>query len=93
MPDIVSAEIYISGRVQGVGYRFFAEDIAAEFRLKGYARNLPDGRVQIEVEGERTNVEEFISRLWKGPSMAIVNNVEVTLKGFENRFKGFSIRY
>lgn len=93
MTDMVTAEIYISGRVQGVGYRFFAEDIAAELKLNGYARNRPDGRVQIEVEGERTDVEEFISRLWKGPSMAIVNNVEVTWKGFENKFKGFSIRH
>ncbi len=89
---MVGVEIYVSGRVQGVGYRFFTEDIAAELGLKGYARNLSDGRVQIEVEGERKDVEKFISRLWKGPSMAIVENVEVTWKGYENRFKGFFVR-
>jgi acylphosphatase len=58
-----SAEIFVDGRVQGVGYRAFTEREARLLDLSGYVRNLPDGRVQIEAGGSRQVVEELIDKL------------------------------
>jgi acylphosphatase len=88
-----SAEILVDGRVQGVGYRFFVEAAAQELGLKGYCRNLADGRVRVEVEGDRKAIEELIDRLWKGPSRASVTDVQVSFGLPQGRFAGFSIRY
>ena len=89
----VSAEIYVEGRVQGVGYRFFTESAAARHDIKGWSMNLPDGRVMLEIEGEKKNVEKFIGELGKGPSMSRVESVNVRWKPFQNRFNGFHIKF
>ena len=57
---MIAARLYlISGRVHGVGYRFFAQAAAAREGLHGFVRNLPDGRVEISAEGEREALERF----------------------------------
>lgn len=89
----VAAEIFVSGRVQGVYYRAFTEQEANLLGLTGYVRNLPDGRVQIEVEGERKDIEELIERVWKGPGRARVTDVQVSFRSAEGRFASFSIRH
>lgn len=88
----VVAEIFVSGQVQGVGYRFFVEEAALELGLKGYCRNLADGRVQIEVEGNRKDLEELIKRVWKGPRRAQVTDVQVSFRPAQGKFTVFSIR-
>lgn len=88
-----TAEIFVSGRVQGVYYRAFTEQEANLLGLTGYVRNLPDGRVQIEAEGNRKDLEELIKRLWKGPSRAHVTDVLVSFRPAQGKFTGFSIRY
>ena len=93
MPEIISSHIYISGRVQGVGYRDFAQRRAAGLQLNGYARNLADGRVEIEVEGERAKIEELIRMLWQGPPRAKVASVDVSWGPSSTRFQEFSIRF
>lgn len=89
----VAAEIFVSGRVQGVYYRAFTEQEANLLGLTGYVRNLPDGRVQVEVEGDRKALEELINRLWKGPSHARVTDVQVSFRPAQGKFTAFSIRY
>ena len=89
----VSAEIIVDGRVQGVGYRFFTERAAARFDIKGWSRNLPDGRVMLEIEGEKDKAEKFIRELEKGPSMSRVENVNVKWKPFQGSFTGFHIKF
>ncbi len=89
--DLVAAEIFISGDVQGVGYRFFTQRAAAELGLSGWARNLYDGRVQVEVEGPRARVEELLVRLRVGPRLASVTDVAVTWKAATGSARGFTI--
>lgn len=89
----VNANIFVSGLVQGVYYRAFTETIAFELGLAGYCQNLLDGRVAVEVEGDKTVIEELIQRLWVGPSRAKVTDVQVTWKPATGKFHGFSIRY
>ena len=72
----IARKFIISGEVQGVGYRFFAQRAAARHQVAGYVRNLPDGRVEALVEGEPRSVEEFRHDLATGPVWASVANVE-----------------
>jgi acylphosphatase len=67
---------YISGRVQGVGYRFFAQRAASALGLGGYARNLDDGRVEVYAAGEPNAISEFSARLREGPRWADVRGVD-----------------
>lgn len=67
---------FVWGRVQGVGFRYFVELAAAELGLKGYARNLADGRVEVYVVGAPAKVAEMNQRLWRGPRFADVRGVE-----------------
>ncbi len=72
-PDsIVSLEVRVWGRVQGVGFRYYAHDVARRLRLVGYVANLPDGSVRAYAEGPRSALEEFRVRVEKGPSSAHV---------------------
>ena len=89
--DLVAAEIFVLGDVQGVGYRFFAQRAAEELKLSGWVRNLPDGRVQVEAEGPRARVEELLARLRVGPRLASVTNVAVTWKAASGSARGFTI--
>jgi len=89
--DLVAAEIFVSGDVQGVGYRFFTQRAAAELGLSGWARNLYDGRVQVEVEGPRAHVEELLVRLRVGPRLASVTDVAVTWKAATGTTRGFTV--
>lgn len=88
-----SCVIVVRGHVQGVGYRYFTEDIAARLGIKGYSKNLPDGSVYLEVEGEKEAIEKFVELLWKGPRLARVADIEVDWRGFQGIFTDFSIRY
>lgn len=66
----------ISGEVQGVGYRFFAQRAAARHQVTGYVRNLADGRVEALAEGPPESVEAFMHDLAAGPAYAYVENIE-----------------
>jgi acylphosphatase len=69
--------IWVSGRVQGVGFRWFTRKAAHEVGgLAGRVRNLPDGRVEVEVAGEPERVEAFRQRLRQGPSGSGVTGLE-----------------
>jgi acylphosphatase len=70
---------YVRGRVQGVGYRYFAQAAASELGLVGYARNLDDGRVEVYALGPEDKLSEMAGRLYKGPRMADVRGVEEQL--------------
>ena len=68
----------VGGRVQGVFYRASAARRAQELHLQGYARNLPDGRVEVLACGEEPAVSAFVSWLWIGSSASQVTSVEVS---------------
>ena len=79
------------GRVQGVGFRYFAGRQAAELGIKGYARNLDDGRVEVYALGSRDAVTEFARGLWLGPRWSDVRGVE-ELEAAPENCSGFQIR-
>jgi len=67
---------YVRGRVQGVGYRNFAQRAAAELGLSGYARNLDDGRVEVYAAGSAAKLSEMAGMIHRGPRWADVRGVE-----------------
>ena len=83
--------IFISGRVQGVGYRSFTMSTADSLRLKVFVHNLEEGRVEIIVEGKEKEILEFIKRLKKGPFFASVDRIEVSWEDSKNEFKDFFV--
>ena len=67
---------WIRGRVQGVGFRYFAQHVAGELGLGGYVRNLDDGRVEVYAVGPEERLSELAGRLHQGPRWADVRGVE-----------------
>jgi acylphosphatase len=88
-----AADIIIEGRVQGVGYRNYAQRRAELAGLVGYVMNLKDGRVRARVEGPRPVIEEFVRALEKGPPLSSIESVQVRWLPPTNRFASFDIRY
>jgi acylphosphatase len=88
---LIARRCLVSGRVQGVFYRASAARRAREAGITGYARNLPDGRVEVLACGGEGAVREFIDWLWVGPSAAKVSDVAVeTLElASEDLLEGF----
>lgn len=71
----ISKKYIVEGFVQGVGYRYFAKTKALELNLKGYAKNLIDGRVEVLAIGEEVQVIEFKKILEKGPMRGFVSGI------------------
>ena len=61
--DVFHCTCYFSGRVQGVGFRYHTLQVAREFEVSGFVRNLPDGRVQLEAEGAQAEVKAFVEEV------------------------------
>jgi acylphosphatase len=89
MSQSIRAHLFISGRVQGVGYRFATVDTASQLGLSGWVRNLPDSRVEAVFEGVQEVVEEMIRWCHQGPPAAMVKDVVVEYEEPEglNRFE------
>ena len=68
--------IRVSGRVQGVGFRWFTSMTAARLNLTGWVRNREDGDVEMEVQGDEGPVEDFVWAVSRGPRYAVVENME-----------------
>jgi acylphosphatase len=82
----------ISGRVQGVGFRFFVDAAARREGLHGWVRNLPDGRVEILAEGEAEAMRRFEGQVRQGPPASRVAEVDVEERTPAAQEPGFSIR-
>jgi acylphosphatase len=90
---VARLSVRVSGRVQGVGYRFFAVSEATARNLVGYARNLRDGDVEIVAEGPREALESFLAALAKGPRASRVETVQPVWEDVRSGFKEFGIRW
>jgi len=84
---------YVSGRVQGVFFRYNTRKLAKKLGLTGWVRNLPDGRVEVVAEGDDEKLQLLIKFLHKGPSMARVEKVEVKKEEYTGEFDDFIILY
>ncbi len=85
--------VFISGRVQGVFFRAYTQEEARRLGLRGWVRNLPDGRVEAIFEGEEKAIEEMIRWCHKGSPGARVTGVEVIEEPYTGEFSDFRIRY
>jgi len=84
--------VILSGRVQGVGFRFFAVEQAYRHHLTGWVRNLGHDRVEVVAEGSPQHLESFLAALRQGPPLARVDSVQVNWQAATGEFDGFATR-
>ncbi|HSK73124.1 MAG TPA: acylphosphatase [Pyrinomonadaceae bacterium] len=87
----VARKFLISGFVQGVGFRFFTQRSAARYQVRGYVKNLEDGRVEALAEGDEKAVEAFKHDLTTGPNYAQVEDIEETVLEPSGLYSAFLI--
>ncbi|MCK4324778.1 MAG: acylphosphatase [Armatimonadetes bacterium] len=91
MHEASRARTVITGRVQGVGFRYFVIRNARQLGLVGWVRNCTDGAVEIVAEGDKQALQRLISKLQTGPAMAWVQNVSTRWQPAEDNFVDFVI--
>jgi acylphosphatase len=90
----LAKRFFVSGRVQGVGYRYFAMDAAEQTGVTGYARNLADGRVEVYAIGTNAQLRDLARELRRGPTLAAVAEVaEVDAELLLAFSSGFSVTF
>ncbi len=85
--------VRVCGRVQGVFFRASTQDEAQKLCLSGWVRNMPDGSVETEIQGDELEVDRMVSWLHRGPQHSVVSEVVVTQKEPTEQYSGFKIRY
>lgn len=88
----IARHYLVSGRVQGVGFRWFTADAARRDGVTGHVSNLADGRVEIVAEGESESLARFEATLWRGPSRSRVDDVVISDREPLGLADGFAIR-
>jgi acylphosphatase len=90
---MVSVQVFYEGNVQGVGFRWSVRDTANGFDVKGWVRNLPDGRVELQAMGKEEEVRAFLDRIAQGELHSVIRKqIENKLDGPVTA-RGFEIRY
>jgi acylphosphatase len=84
---------YVNGWVQGVGYRYFVVNNALALGLRGYARNLSDGSVEVLAQGARPKLEHLLALLQRGPAAAEVNEIRTFWGQPTEHLSGFHVRW
>jgi acylphosphatase len=85
-----SVRLYVSGTVQGVFFRIFVKENAEKLNVKGFVRNLEDGRVEVFLEGQIDDVKRMIELCKNGPKHSQIRNIEIKEESFQD-FKTFKI--
>lgn len=89
--DYLESYIKVYGRVQGVGFRFFASRLSKKYNLLGYAKNLPDGTVEIIAQGKEKDLQNFIKEIRIGPTLAKVEKLDILFRKPINIYYNFEI--
>lgn len=84
--------VYFSGRVQGVGFRYTTRNIAGDYEITGFVRNLPDGRVELVIQGPETQIQAFLDEL-TGEMARYIIETTVQDQPCLDEFEGFEIRF
>jgi len=74
---MIARRYIVTGRVQGVGFRYFTHRVAQQLGVRGRVTNLPNGTVEVYAEGDKDPMEQFLTGIKKGPSLGFVKDVEV----------------
>jgi acylphosphatase len=85
-----AVRLYIKGTIQGIFFRQFIKDNAERNNVKGFVRNLEDGRVEVFIEGNNEDVDKMIELCKKGPKHSQIDDVEIKEEKFQD-FKEFKI--
>jgi len=94
MADVAYLSVTVYGRVQGVYFRYFVQNVARRLGLKGYVRNIASGdAVEVQAEGEKQQLDKLLEQLKVGPPRARVERVEVMWAGYSGQFDDFSVRF
>ncbi|MEO6876490.1 MAG: acylphosphatase [Opitutaceae bacterium] len=91
MSEIHHESVFFTGRVQGVGFRYTALQVATEFEVAGFVRNLPDGRVEVQAEGNAQEVAAFVTAL-EERMYGYIRKTERTAQARAPQFSGFGIK-
>jgi acylphosphatase len=83
----------IHGKVQGVGFRFFATRVARRLKLKGWIQNERDGSVEALVEGEKKDIDRWLEELKEGPRYAEVTHIDQEVKDFSGKLPDFDVKF
>lgn len=83
--------VFYSGHVQGVGFRYAAKTVATGFDITGTVRNLPDGRVELNAEGDRSELDAFRAALHDAGLAGFIRDEKVNWSEAKNEFRGFEI--
>jgi acylphosphatase len=89
---MITIKGYIEGKVQGVGFRYFVKSNANELNVAGYAKNLPDKRVEFVLQGEQVAVTSLLNKISLGPSNASVKSLDSLVQETDEHYLNFSIQ-
>lgn len=91
--NLKQLHLIVSGHVQGVGFRYYAQTIALAKQITGWVRNRSDGSVEIVAEGDKDHIDNYLSSIKLGSPFSTVESIEVTEQDIINHFNSFTIKY
>lgn len=91
--NIKTYKALLSGRVQGVGFRYFVESIAGRYDISGYVRNTFDGKVEIACQGEEEDLKQFIDEIKRGPAFSVVTDIKIEEIKDSKKYSIFDIKF
>jgi acylphosphatase len=92
-PELSQLHATVEGRVQGVGFRYFVQEAASSLGLTGWVRNRWDGSVEVVAEGERQDLDRFVTALHRGPRSSFVTRVKTNWQLATGEFNSFSVTH
>lgn len=90
---MLQLQIVVSGKVQGVGYRYFAQMKAVQFGITGWVKNRSDGAVEMVTTGTKENLDLFIDEIRRGNPFSTVDQIEISEISTGEKYQSFTIKY
>jgi len=90
---LLQLQIVVSGKVQGVGYRYFAQMKAVQFGITGWVKNRTDGAVEMVTTGTKENLDLFIEEISRGNPFSKVDQIEINEISLAEKYQSFTIKY
>ena len=91
LEDTLTVNMKITGKVQGVGFRFFVQQQAQKLGINGWVSNKSNGDVEALAQGEKADLEQFIAKIKEGPSFSRIDNVNLEWMNKGEQYFGFEI--